>query len=92
MITSQTHYKIAVVGNPNSGKTTVFNGLTGSKHSVGNWPGVTVEKKIGSIICDHRHIDVVDLPGIYTLSAQSEDEKVPNKFLSVFLTNLIEEF
>ncbi len=81
MITSQKQCTVAVVGNPNSGKTTLFNGLTGSNHKVGNWPGVTVEKKVGSLNIDHGKIDVVDLPGIYSLSAQSEDEKVARDYI-----------
>jgi len=73
--------KIALAGNPNSGKTTVFNHLTGGRQHVGNWPGVTVEKKEG--ICTHNshHITVVDLPGIYSLTAYSLDERIARDFL-----------
>ena len=67
---------IAVVGNPNSGKTTLFNALTGSTQRVGNWPGVTVEKKEGTFQAGGANIQVVDLPGIYSLDATSEDEKI----------------
>ncbi len=67
---------IAVAGNPNCGKTTLFNELTGGKQRVGNWPGVTVEKKEGKYKYNDKIINVVDLPGIYSLSAYSEDEKV----------------
>ncbi len=73
--------KIALIGNPNSGKTTLFNSLTGSNQRVGNWPGVTVEKKEGSFKYNNCKIDVIDLPGIYSLNAISEDEKVARKFI-----------
>jgi ferrous iron transport protein B len=72
---------IAVVGNPNSGKTTLFNGLTGSTQRVGNWPGVTVEKKEGVIHVDDQTVTLVDLPGIYSLTAQSEDERVARDYI-----------
>lgn len=71
---------IALIGNPNAGKTTVFNILTGSTSKVGNWPGVTVEKKEGKLL-GHELINIVDLPGIYSLSAYSDDEKVARNFL-----------
>lgn len=67
---------IALAGNPNSGKTTVFNNLTGSRQHVGNWPGVTVEKKEGELVFQGEPIRVVDLPGTYSLGAYSEDEGV----------------
>lgn len=73
--------RIAVVGNPNSGKTTLFNGLTGSKQRIGNWPGVTVEKKEGTITLDGRGVVLVDLPGVYSLAAHSEDEKVARDYI-----------
>ncbi len=72
---------IAVAGNPNSGKTTLFNGLTGGKQRIGNWPGVTVEKKEGSAKYNGQMINFVDLPGIYSLSAFSEDEKVARDYV-----------
>lgn len=75
---------ICVVGNPNCGKTTLFNGLTGSNQIVGNWPGVTVEKKSGDFVYKDRQITIVDLPGIYSLqpsSAASIDEKVARDYI-----------
>ncbi len=73
--------KIAVAGNPNSGKSTIFNSLTGAKQHVGNYPGVTVEKKEGEKIYKDFKLNFVDLPGIYGLSAYSEDERIAIKFL-----------
>jgi ferrous iron transport protein B len=67
---------VALVGNPNSGKTTVFNALTGSKQHIGNWPGVTVERKEGYFTSNGIDVRVVDLPGVYALAATSEDERV----------------
>ena len=72
--------KIALAGNPNSGKTTLFNALTGSSQYVGNWPGVTVEKKDG-ILSGTKDVVIQDLPGIYSLSPYSLEEKVSRKFL-----------
>ena len=72
---------IALAGNPNCGKTTIFNGLTGSTAKVGNWPGVTVERKQGVLKEGACEYSVVDLPGIYSLSAESEDERVARDFL-----------
>src|SRR3712207_2027656 len=71
----------ALVGNPNCGKTTIFNALTGSKQHVGNWPGVTVEKKEGRLVSDGEEITVVDLPGTYSMGAYSEDEVVARDFI-----------
>ena len=72
--------KIALAGNPNSGKTTLFNALTGSAQFVGNWPGVTVEKKEGKLK-KHDGVTVVDLPGIYSLSPYTLEEVVARNFL-----------
>lgn len=72
---------IAIVGNPNSGKTTVFNALTKSRQVVGNWPGVTVELKEGIYQYGDHRVKVVDLPGIYSLSATSEDERVARDYI-----------
>ncbi len=74
-------FTIALIGNPNCGKTTLFNSLTGSKHYVGNWAGVTVEKKVGQISYDKHGIEIVDLPGIYSLSPYSLEEKVSRDYL-----------
>ena len=72
---------IAITGNPNSGKSTIFNALTGSKQVTGNWPGVTVEKKEGVLELEDRKIRIVDLPGIYSLSANSIDERIARDFI-----------
>jgi len=72
---------IALAGNPNSGKTTVFNNLTGARQHVGNWPGVTVEKKEGSCSYNGYSIRVVDLPGVYSLTAYSPDEVIARNFI-----------
>lgn len=72
--------KIALVGNPNSGKTTMFNALTGSSQYVGNWPGVTVEKKSGKLK-GHKDVEIVDLPGIYSLSPYTLEEVVSRNYL-----------
>ncbi|MFA5629477.1 MAG: FeoB small GTPase domain-containing protein [Dehalococcoidales bacterium] len=72
---------VALVGNPNSGKTTLFNSLTGSTQHVGNWPGVTVEKKEGTCSSGEYEIKVVDLPGVYSLTAYSPDEVIARKFI-----------
>ena len=72
--------KIALAGNPNSGKTTLFNDLTGSDQYVGNWPGVTVEKKDG-VLAGHKDVVIQDLPGIYSLSPYSLEEVVARNYL-----------
>ncbi|MES2204135.1 MAG: Fe(2+) transporter permease subunit FeoB [Pseudomonadota bacterium] len=68
-----TAIEIGIIGNPNSGKTTLFNALTGEKQQVGNWPGVTVEQKIGHFQYQHQSIKLVDLPGTYSLTVASEE-------------------
>ncbi|WP_302497142.1 FeoB small GTPase domain-containing protein, partial [uncultured Flavonifractor sp.] len=72
--------KIALAGNPNCGKTTLFNALTGSSQYVGNWPGVTVEKKEGKLK-GHKDVVIQDLPGIYSLSPYTLEEVVARNYL-----------
>lgn len=72
---------VALAGNPNCGKSTIFNHLTGGRQHVGNYPGVTVEKKEGLIETDRFEITLVDLPGVYSLSAYSDDEIVTRDFI-----------
>ena len=73
--------RFALAGNPNSGKTTLFNGLTGSTAHVGNWPGVTVDKKEGVYKKCAGPISVVDLPGIYSLSPYTPEEVISRNFI-----------
>jgi ferrous iron transport protein B len=72
---------IALAGNPNAGKTTIFNALTGLRQHTGNWPGKTVEKKEGEIELDGRTINLVDLPGTYSLTAYSPEEIIARDFI-----------
>ncbi len=72
--------KIALAGNPNSGKTTLFNKLTGSRQRIGNWPGVTIEKKEGTVK-GLTHVTVQDLPGIYSLSPYTPEEEISRNYL-----------
>jgi len=74
-------FNIAVAGNPNCGKTTIFNALTGARQHVGNWPGVTVEKKSGHYNYSDNRYDVIDLPGTYSLTAFSGEETVVRQYL-----------
>ena len=67
---------IALLGNPNTGKTTLFNALAGMSQRVGNYPGVTVETKKGQMTCGVQAFDLIDLPGTYSLAARSPDEMV----------------
>jgi len=79
---SSTTLTIALAGNPNSGKTTIFNALTGLRQKVANYPGVTVEKKTGRLKLDDGHVvDVIDLPGTYSLISRSPDETVAMEVL-----------
>ncbi|MEA5085130.1 MAG: ferrous iron transport protein B [Lachnospiraceae bacterium] len=80
---------IALLGQPNSGKSTLFNGLTGSRQHVGNWPGKTVEKKEGAFNYDGVSYAVVDLPGTYSLSANSEEEVVTRDYIASDKADLI---
>ncbi|MCP4352365.1 MAG: ferrous iron transport protein B [Desulfobacterales bacterium] len=77
----QKNKTIALAGNPNSGKTTMFNALTGARQRVGNYPGVTVEKREGQIMHGDLAINVVDIPGTYSLTAYSQEELVARNFL-----------
>ncbi|MFW9807031.1 MAG: FeoB small GTPase domain-containing protein [Candidatus Thorarchaeota archaeon] len=73
--------RVALIGNPNVGKSVIFNSLTGLKQHTGNWPGKTVEKKEGYYTHHGVEFEVVDLPGVYSLSAVSEDEKVARSYI-----------
>lgn len=78
---------VALAGNPNCGKTSLFNALTGARHHVGNWPGVTVERRSGTVMVEtpgqeSLELEVVDLPGTYSLSAKTEDERIAASYLS----------
>ena len=82
MIVNRKIENIAIIGNPNSGKTTLFNALTGLRQKVGNYPGVTVEKKEGKIfLTTGEEISILDLPGTYSLTANSPDEKIATDVL-----------
>jgi len=74
MATTAIDLRLALVGNPNTGKTTIFNALTGSHQHVGNWPGKTVERKQGTFRLDDLRLSIIDLPGTYSLTAYSEEE------------------
>ncbi|MHA1948675.1 MAG: FeoB small GTPase domain-containing protein [Candidatus Thorarchaeota archaeon] len=73
--------RVALIGNPNVGKSVIFNNLTGMKQHTGNWPGKTVEKKVGYFTHHGVEFEVIDLPGVYSLSAVSEDEKVARSYI-----------
>ena len=73
---------VALTGNPNTGKSTIFNELTGARQKIGNWPGVTVDKKVGVIEYKDRKISVVDLPGTYSINARSQEEKVVSDYFA----------
>jgi ferrous iron transport protein B len=79
--------QIALIGNPNCGKTTIFNNLTGSRQKVGNWPGVTVEKKSGEYNYKNTNICITDLPGIYSLSPAPQNNAIDQKITNDFITN-----
>lgn len=85
-------FTVAVVGNPNCGKTTLFNALTGARQHVGNWPGVTVEKKTGEYKQAGKQVSVVDLPGTYSLESDNEvslDEQVARDFVAAKESDLV---
>ncbi|MBI0583712.1 MAG: ferrous iron transport protein B [Methanomassiliicoccus sp.] len=74
--------RVALIGNPNVGKTSLFNVLTGSRQHVGNWPGVTIEKKTGTRPHQEHVLEITDLPGTYSLATRSPDEAVANDFIT----------
>ncbi|MDQ1362210.1 MAG: ferrous iron transport protein [Pseudomonadota bacterium] len=80
---SENHYSIGLLGNPNCGKSTLFNQLTGSRQRIGNWPGVTVDRKVGQYEFAGTGFDIVDLPGVYSLdnSARSLDERITRDYI-----------
>src|SRR6187549_3148007 len=74
--------KIALVGNPNAGKSSLFNHLTGLNQKIGNFPGVTVEKKSGTcLLPDGRVVEIIDFPGIYSIYSRSLDERIVSEVL-----------
>src|SRR5210317_2371904 len=74
-------YTVALAGNPNTGKSTLFNQLTGLRQHTGNWPGKTVSRAEGGFSLDNRKYKLVDLPGTYSLLSTSEDEKIARDFV-----------
>ncbi|TNF35158.1 MAG: Fe(2+) transporter permease subunit FeoB [Gammaproteobacteria bacterium] len=80
---TRSHFHVGFLGNPNCGKSTLFNHLTGSRQRIGNWPGVTVDRKTGQFTFEGTSFDVVDLPGVYSLdnSARSLDEKITRDYI-----------
>lgn len=80
---------IALTGNPNAGKSTVFNALTGENQHIGNWPGKTVERKEGTFVHQNVLVKVVDLPGVYSLSSFSPEEEVTRDYLVTETYDLI---
>ncbi|NOT12663.1 MAG: Fe(2+) transporter permease subunit FeoB [Methylococcaceae bacterium] len=87
------HFTVGVVGNPNCGKTTLFNALTGARQQVGNWPGVTVEKKTGEYAFEGKVIELVDLPGTYSLEASDDqvslDEKIARDYVASRVADVV---
>ena len=79
--TVQNSITVGLIGNPNCGKTTLFNAFTGAKLKTANWPGVTVERTEGEIIWNGQNVHLIDLPGIYSLDSYTIEEKVAEKFL-----------
>ena len=73
--------RVALIGNPNVGKSLIFNNLTGGKAHVGNWPGKTVEKKVGECIYNDVKMEIIDLPGTYSLTANSIDELIARDYI-----------
>lgn len=81
MAVAATHYRVALVGNPNAGKSTLFNALTGGQQHVGNWPGKTVDLKAGDFTVDGITVHMIDLPGTYSLTAYSMEEIITRDYL-----------
>jgi ferrous iron transport protein B len=79
---SEKSIKVAIAGNPNCGKTALFNALTGGRQQVGNWPGVTVERRIGAAEYDDHQLEIVDLPGTYSLSPLTPDQVVARDYIA----------
>ena len=80
---------IALLGQPNAGKSTVFNGLTGAHQHVGNWPGKTVEHKEGKFTYEGDEYDIIDLPGSYSLAAGSDEEVITSNYIQSGVADLI---
>ena len=80
---------VALTGNPNTGKSTIFNELTGARQKIGNWPGVTVDKKVGYVRHNEKDIMIVDLPGTYSINARSPEEKIVIDYLMENRTDLV---
>jgi ferrous iron transport protein B len=74
-------YHVAFAGNPNAGKTTLFNNVTGARQHVGNYPGITVERKEGSLVFLDTQLNILDLPGCYSLTAYTQEELVARQVL-----------
>ena len=83
--TQKAERKAALVGNPNCGKTTLFNALTGARQRVGNWPGVTVERKAGNFAHDNKVIEAIDLPGVYSLTLACETTAVDERIACEYI-------
>ena len=80
---------VALTGNPNTGKSTIFYELTGARQKIGNWPGVTVDKKVGYVRHNDKDIMIVDLPGTYSINARSPEEKIVIDYLLTTHTDLV---
>ena len=78
---SKSDFTIALAGNPNVGKSTIFNSLTGLNQHTGNWPGKTVSNALGRYIYDDKQVDVIDLPGTYSLLSDSQEEEVARDYI-----------
>jgi len=78
---------VMLVGNPNCGKTTLFNALTGDNQRIGNWPGVTVEKKTGTFNIEHKNLNITDLPGIYSLTAYANSSSCDEQIAAIAVAN-----